>query len=105
MAGRGTQGTRLRRKGIRKQRVKNNWSVYIVRCADGTYYTGATNNVLKRVKMHNAGLGARYTRARRPVELVYRKGRMSKPAALTREYAIKQLPRAKKEMLIHQAHD
>ena len=73
---------------------------YMVKCADGTLYTGWTNCVEKRLKAHNEGkAGAKYTRAKRPVELVYYEGYATKEEAMRREYAIKQLTR--KEKLIH----
>ena len=67
---------------------------YILRCADGTYYCGWTNNLDRRLKAHNEGKGAKYTRSRRPVAL------STKEEAMRREYEIKQLPRKKKEELI-----
>lgn len=69
---------------------------YILRCADGTFYTGWTADVARRVKAHNAGRGARYTRTRRPVELVYSETLPSRVAAMRREVTIKRWPRAKK---------
>ena len=66
---------------------------YILRCEDGTLYTGWTNNLEKRVADHNAGKGAKYTRTRRPVELVYVEEFPTKEEAMSREYAIKRLKR------------
>lgn len=74
--------------------------VYLLRCADGTLYTGFTNNLARRLAAHNAGRGAKYTRGRRPVELVYWESFSNKSSALRREYAIKQLPRRQKLTLI-----
>lgn len=74
--------------------------VYIVRCADGSYYTGWTADVGRRVMQHNAGRGGRYTRTRRPVSLVYQEEAPSRSAAMRREAAIKSLPRERKERLI-----
>jgi putative endonuclease len=74
---------------------------YIVRCADGTFYTGWTTNPERRIKQHNAGRGARYTRSRRPVELVYIEDKPDQSSALAREHAIKRMSRAKKETLIN----
>ena len=74
--------------------------VYLLRCADGTLYTGFTNNLARRLTAHNAGKGAKYTRGRRPVELVYWESFSNKSSALRREYAIKQLPRRQKLTLI-----
>ena len=73
---------------------------YILRCADGTYYCGWTNNLDRRLKAHNEGKGAKYTRSRRPVALVYYEAFSTKEEAMRREYEIKQLPRKKMEELI-----
>ena len=74
--------------------------VYIVQCSDGTYYTGWTTDLFKRIKAHNEGRGAKYTRSRRPVELVYSEALETKEDALRREYAIKRLTRTQKIKLI-----
>lgn len=75
--------------------------VYILECSDGTYYTGSTNDVEKRVIVHNTHkTGAKYTKARRPVKLVYQEALQTKGQALTRENQIKQLTRAAKQNLI-----
>ena len=74
--------------------------VYLLRCADGTLYTGFTNDLARRLAAHNAGRGAKYTRSRLPVELVYWESFSNKSSALRREYAIKQLPRRQKLTLI-----
>lgn len=74
--------------------------VYILRCADGTLYTGYTVDLRARVAVHNAGRGAKYTRSRRPVALVYSRRFRSIGKALTCEYSLKQLTRAEKEALI-----
>lgn len=79
--------------------------VYIVRCRDGTLYTGWTNNLTLRIQAHNEGRGAKYTRARRPVELVYSETAPSKSAAMKREYEIKRLSRRKKHELIEGDQD
>lgn len=70
--------------------------VYIVRCADGTLYTGWAVDVQRRLKLHNAGRGARYTATHGPVELVYTEEVPTRGDALQRELAIKRYPRAKK---------
>jgi putative endonuclease len=82
--------------------VPSDWSVYVVRCADGTLYTGIARDVTRRIAEHNAGgrLAANYTRGRRPVTLVYREAAATRSAASRREYAIKQLDRQQKEALI-----
>lgn len=74
--------------------------VYILRCADNSLYTGWTNNLAKRVKTHSEGKGAKYTRARLPVELVYFEEYEDKIEAMKREYAIKQLKKKEKLRLI-----
>ncbi|MCA9869944.1 MAG: GIY-YIG nuclease family protein [Caldilineae bacterium] len=74
--------------------------VYIVRCADGSYYTGWTTDVPRRVAEHNAGRGARYTRQHGPVELVYAEPQPSRSAALKREDEIKRRGRRYKERLV-----
>lgn len=77
------------------------YSVYIVRCSDGTFYTGIAKDVEKRLYEHNHGAkAARYTRARRPVTLVYREACSDKSSALVREHAIKRLNRPQKSALI-----
>ena len=73
---------------------------YMVRCADGSLYTGWTNDLEKRVKCHNEGKGAKYTRPRLPVRLVYFEAFDAKEAAMQREAAIKKLSKAKKEELV-----
>ncbi|MDU4890595.1 MAG: GIY-YIG nuclease family protein [Clostridium sp.] len=76
--------------------------IYIVRCSDDTLYTGWTTNIEKRIKCHNSGKGAKYTRCRLPVELVYFETFEDKSTALKREYEIKQLSRDKKLLLINE---
>ncbi len=77
------------------------WLVYILRCADGTLYTGITTDLDKRVEAHNLGRGAKYTRARLPIELLYREGAESRSHASRREAEIKRLSRQEKLSLIH----
>lgn len=74
--------------------------VYILRCADGSLYTGWTNDLEKRLKTHSAGKGAKYTKARLPVELVYYEKFEQKGEALSREIRIKKLKKSAKEKLI-----
>jgi putative endonuclease len=76
------------------------WLVYIVRCNDGSLYAGITNDLAARLKKHNAGTGAKYTRARRPVALVWSEPKSSARAARRREAAIKGLTRAEKLVLV-----
>lgn len=78
---------------------KDNYT-YILRCSDGSLYTGWTNDLKKRVKTHNSGRGGKYTRARLPVELVYFENFDTKEEAMKREAAIKKLSKVKKETLI-----
>jgi len=73
---------------------------YILRCADGTYYTGWTNDLDKRLAAHNAGTASKYTRPRRPVELAYYECFATKEEAMRREWHIKRLTRTQKEALI-----
>jgi putative endonuclease len=79
-----------------------NWNVYIVRCSDGSLYTGIAMNVARRVDEHNRSdvLAARYTRPRRPVMLVYQEQCDTRSAASKREYKIKQMDKKEKLMLI-----
>ena len=74
--------------------------VYMLECSDHTYYTGWTNDPEARLKQHNSGAGAKYTRSRRPVEMVFCRECADKSAALKAELAIKSLSRAKKQKLI-----
>jgi putative endonuclease len=76
--------------------IKHLWFVYLVRCKDKSIYTGITNNLNKRIKQHNEGKGAKYTRSRGPVTLIRFHYCHSKSDALKLEYKIKQLPKAKK---------
>ncbi len=80
----------------------SNWYVYIIRCADSSYYTGIATDVARRIGEHNAGCGtgARYTRGRRPVSLVYQEKHASRSSACKREFEIKRLSRKEKEILI-----
>jgi len=76
------------------------WTVYLLRCGDGSLYTGIARDATRRVAAHNTGRGAAYTRARRPVTLVYSEAARDRPTALRREWAIKQLTRKEKEAMI-----
>ena len=75
--------------------------VYILRCADGTLYTGWTSNLPRRMSTHQAGKASKYTRARLPVTLVYKESFLQRTLAMKREYEIKQLPKQGKEQLIN----
>ena len=74
--------------------------VYVLECADGTYYTGYTTDVERRVAEHDAGEGAKYTRGRTPVELVHVEEYETRSAAMSREHGIKSLSRRQKERLV-----
>jgi predicted GIY-YIG superfamily endonuclease len=76
--------------------TQKQWCVYLLKCSDGSLYCGCTNDLNKRIEKHNAGTGAKYTKTRLPVELVYSEPAENKSAALKREYAIKQLSRQQK---------
>ncbi len=76
------------------------WTVYLLRCSDGSLYTGITNDLARRLAAHRAGAGAAYTRSRRPLALVYRERCSGRSAALRREAAIKRLDRAAKLRLV-----
>ena len=76
------------------------WHLYILRCKDGSLYTGITTDVEKRLEMHRSGKGAKYTLGRAPLELVYREECGDHSAALKRELEVKALPRKEKWMLI-----
>lgn len=80
--------------------TEGKWTVYILRCGDGTLYTGITNDLENRLDMHRSGKGAKYTRGRGPLELVYTEECDSKSNALKRELAIKTLSRAQKLKLL-----
>ena len=79
------------------------WHVYMLRCADHSLYTGVATDLEARVATHNAGKGAKYTRGRLPVKLVYQEAVADRGAALKREHAIKRLPAAAKRRLISQS--
>jgi predicted GIY-YIG superfamily endonuclease len=83
------------------QGMKNNgrkdWTVYILRCGDGSLYTGIAKDVQARIKQHGEGKGAAYTRSRLPVTLLYQENGFNRSEALIREAQIKSMPRSKKE--------
>lgn len=80
--------------------MENTWKLYILRCADGSLYTGITTDVEGRLAVHRAGKGAKYTRGRSPLELVYTEECGDHSAALKRELAVKKLTRQQKLALI-----
>jgi len=85
-----------------KRANSDTWFVYVLRCADGTFYTGTTTDLDRRCRQHNAGTASRYTRSRRPTRLVYQDAQPDRGTALKREAAIKALSRKQKEALIRQ---
>jgi len=98
------------RQMIRKMEVREgrasapadgaNWSLYILKCSDGTFYTGVTNDIDRRFRAHQEGKASRFTRTRRPVALVYQEPCGTRSQALTRECAVKSLSRPKKQELV-----
>ncbi len=76
------------------------WFLYILQCQNDSFYTGVTKDLERRLKMHNDGKASRYTRARRPVEMIYHEDCASHAQALVRECQVKALPRKKKEQLV-----
>ncbi|MBI4398024.1 MAG: GIY-YIG nuclease family protein [Candidatus Omnitrophica bacterium] len=79
------------------------WFLYILECNDGSFYTGITNNLTRRVTLHQNGKASRFTRTRRPVKLLYQEHCLGRREALVRECAVKSLSRKKKEALIAHA--
>lgn len=84
----------------RSKHSKEKWFLYILRCSDHSLYTGITKDIEKRMKMHSEGKGARYTRTRLPLEIVYQEICKNRTEALIRECAVKALPKLKKAALI-----
>ena len=80
--------------------MENTWYLYILRCKDGTLYTGITTDVEKRFEAHQSGKGAKYTRGRGPLELIYREECGTHSDALKREIAVKRLSREQKQAMI-----
>ena len=83
-----------------KRRGRKDWTVYILRCRDGSLYTGIAKDVRARIKQHREGRGAAYTRTRLPVKLLYQQEGLTRSEALVREAEIKAMPRSKKEEII-----
>ncbi|MDA8422487.1 MAG: GIY-YIG nuclease family protein [Nitrospiraceae bacterium] len=79
----------------------NRWLLYILKCRDNTFYTGITNDVERRLGMHNDGIASRYTRSRLPVILIYQERCRNKSSALKKECRVKSLSRKEKEQYIH----
>ncbi len=87
-----------------KRRGRKDWTVYILRCRDGSLYTGIAKDVRARVKQHSEGRGATYTRTRLPVRLLYQQEGFTHSKALIREAQLKAMPRSKKEEIIFSEH-
>jgi putative endonuclease len=83
-----------------KRRGRKDWAVYILRCGDGSLYTGTAKDVQARVKRHREGQGATYTRTRLPLKLLYQEEGLTRSEALIREAQIKAMPRSRKEEII-----
>jgi putative endonuclease len=83
-----------------KRRGRKDWAVYILRCGDGSLYTGTAKDVQARVKRHREGRGATYTRTRLPLKLLYQEEGLTRSEALIREAQIKAMPRSRKEEII-----
>lgn len=92
-------GMQVKEERLPKRR-REKWFLYILRCADESLYTGITKDLARRFKMHSEGKAARYTRTRRPLEMVYRETCRTRTEALVRECFVKALPKIKKLALI-----
>lgn len=85
---------------ISRRKKQEPWFLYILECSDGSLYTGITKDLEHRLKTHSAGRASHFTRVRLPVRLLYQESCAGRTQALVREYAVKQLPRKKKEALV-----
>ena len=93
------EGMARKAKRSRRKSRRESWVVYMLRCADRSLYTGVTNDLARRFKMHREGKGARYTRIHPPLKVVYREKVKGRAAALVREFEIKSLSKKSKEKL------
>jgi len=93
-------GLKKEKTSVRKGKTTDDWSLYILRCRDGSFYTGITNNLERRLKMHQDGKASRYTRTRGPVEMLYSETCGDRSSALIRECEVKEWPKKKKISLI-----
>ncbi len=82
------------------KKTSKQWFLYILKCRDGTLYTGITNNLARRLKQHSKGTASRYTRSRLPVRMLFQEPCCGKSEALRKEYAMKALTRKQKELYI-----
>ena len=87
-------------RAAKKKKCREPWFLYILRCCDRSLYTGITNNLKRRLKMHGAGKASKYTRTRRPVILCYQEKCATRTRALVRECEVKSFPKLKKEKLV-----
>ena len=94
------QEKKKKRKKGRAKSAEKPWLLYILKCSDNSFYTGITNDLEHRLKMHANGKASRYTRTHGPVELLYQEPCATRTQALVRECAVKALPRKKKEELV-----
>ena len=85
--------------------MSNPWYLYIVECRDGSLYTGITTDIIRRIKQHNSGKGAKYTRSRNPVKLVFKESHKNRSSASKSEFRIKQLSRREKLTLINEGYE
>ena len=83
-----------------KKRVRDEWFLYILKCSDGSFYTGVTKDIARRFKMHEGGKASRYTRTRRPLELLYQEVCGTRTQALVREYKVKSFSKDQKLALV-----
>lgn len=95
---------KMESKAAKSKKRRDPWTVYILKCGDGTFYTGIAKDLQKRFKAHSEGKGAKYTRTRLPLEILYQETCKGRAHALVRECAVKALPRKKKEALVNTAH-
>lgn len=94
-------GLEKKKKASRRKKTSSGkWSLYILKCGDGSFYTGITNDLERRFKMHQAGKASRYTRSHGPVEMLYSEKCGDRSSALIRECEVKEWPRTRKEKLI-----
>ena len=94
------EGMQAKEKKSPAKRRREKWFLYILKCSDHSLYTGITNNLERRFKMHAEGKAARYTRTRRPLTIIYQEACKTRTEALVRECFVKALPRTKKLALI-----
>ncbi len=93
-------GLKKKKTSVRGKKTGEGWFLYVLQCRDGSFYTGITNHLERRLKMHQDGKASRYTRTRRPVEMLYSETCGDRSRALIRECEVKEWPRTKKEALV-----